>query len=185
MTAPPLRRVLPFTINPSGVSSISTPSFNNSVTRHLILSDSLFLKSPASLTTVLPSACEAKTAITGNSSINLGIISPSIVTAFNSEVFILISPTSSLDSRRLSKISISAPIWTRTSIIPVLVWLSPTFFKIMSEFGTIAAATIKNAADEISPHTERFFGSSVDFFIFVTFPSEIISAPRYLSILSV
>ena len=52
------------------------PSFFKAFTVTDILSDSLLRKSFASFTTVSPLACVASTAITGNSSIRRGIISP-------------------------------------------------------------------------------------------------------------
>ena len=49
--------------------------------------------------------------------------------------------------------------------MPVLVLFNPTFFKIIFELGTISPATIKYAADEISPHISIVRGSSSDFSI--------------------
>ena len=41
----------------------------------------------------------------------------------------------------------------------ILVLFKQTFFKIIFEFGTISAATMKNAAEEGSPATKIFFAS--------------------------
>lgn len=63
--------------------------------------------------------------------------------------------------------------------------LSPTFFNIILEFGTINPATIKYAADEISPQTSIVLGSNCDFSTVTVFLSTLMFAPIYLSIISV
>ena len=69
--------------------------------------------------------------------------------------------------------------------MPVLVGFSPTFFNIILEFGTINPATIKYAADDISPQISIVFGSSSYFSIVVVVLLTDIFAPMYLSIISV
>ena len=48
--------------------------------------------------------------------------------------------------------------------MPVLVGFIPTFLMVTTAFGTIAPATKKNAADEISPEIISSFGDNSDFF---------------------
>src|SRR5699024_6818666 len=98
----------------------------------------------------------------------------------------LISPThSSLFSPSLV-IVILAFIFCITSIIPVLVSFNPTFFKVILLFGTMAPATIKNAAEEISPGTVTFTGVNVSTGSIVTDkPSVLMFAPNALNIFSV
>jgi len=97
-----------------------------------------------------------------------------------------------------------APILRKTSIIPVLVGLIPTRFILMLAPGITAAATIRKAADEISPGTNTSRPSNCGLpFILTTLSAASISAasmsasisavsmsasmsaPRYASILSV
>ena len=77
-------------IIPSSVASMRAPSFVNSATTVSIRFVSFTFNSCASLITVIPSACVAANAITGISSINLGIISPPISIPFNEDVSIVI-----------------------------------------------------------------------------------------------
>ncbi len=87
--------------------------------------------------------------------------------------------------RRFSSV-ISAPMSRRTSIIPVLVGLTPTFVTVTHEFGIIAPSTIKNAAEEISPGTSTSTAVSLFFELTViSRPFTFISAPIAPSISSV
>ena len=81
---------------------------------------------------------------------------------FRFEYLTLISPTFSPQISFSSRISISAPICFTTSRITDLVGYSPTLRMIISEFGIISAATIKYAADDISPQISIFIGESSD-----------------------
>ena len=105
----PINLLTPFIIIPSSVSSISAPSFVSSSFTVLILLDSLTLSSSAFLTIVCPSANVAATAITGISSISLGIKSPSITVPLSFEDFIsrCACPESGINKRTIEALILS------------------------------------------------------------------------------
>ena len=96
-------------------------------------------------------------------------------------MFATFSPAKTLSS----KISISPPIFFTTSITPALVGFIPTFFNVISEFGTIKPATIKNEAEDISPTISISRDSNSLGKISVFTPFAKIFAPKYSSIISV
>ena len=132
------------------VAALINPS---SVFMAFILSVSFTLSSRASLMTVSPSEKQAATARTGSSSIALGITSPLISTPFRSLDFTSISATGSHPESEKFTTSISPPMSRRMSITPERRGFTPTFFKRSSESGFMSAATMKNAADDISEGT--------------------------------
>ena len=149
----PCNGLPPLMIIPSSVAVASTPIFTRLSTVNAIRSDSFTFNSAASLITVSPSANAANSAITGISSINVGMTSPPITVPFNLLVFTTISAVGSPPlSITFSNVT-SAPISLHTRRIPSLVGLIPTFFKRIHEFGVISPATIKKVAEEISPGT--------------------------------
>ena len=120
-------------------------------------------KSCASFITVCPCAWVANTAIIGISSISFGISSPEISQPCRFGVYLIFkSPTGSEHISFLSRISMFAPIFCATSSIPARVGFRPTFFKIISEFGTIKPAAMKYAAEDISPIISILSGERFD-----------------------
>ena len=92
------------------------------------------------------------------------------------------SPPSSLAFNNV----ILAPISWHTFKIPARVSLIPTLFIMISEFGVIRAATIKKAAEEISPGTSICCPCKVSGGVMVqVFLSDTILAPKERSIRSV
>ena len=137
----------------------------------LILSDSLYLSSLASLIVVFPSANIAKIAIKGISSIKLGILFPEIETPFKFVPNLaVISALGSLDIMQALCNSIFAPISSRTFRKAVLVLFIPMPFKGIFLFVRIFAA-IRYAAEEKS------LGTSINFFVISLAPSKIILLP--------
>ena len=130
-------------IIPSSVGVTSQPiAFRLSVTVS-IRSVSLTFSSAASLIIVVPSAMAAITAITGISSIKVGMMSPSIVVPCSllvrTRTSAILSPPSVRSLRRV----ISPPISSHTLKIPARVGLIPTFSTRISESGTISPAAMK------------------------------------------
>ena len=95
------------------------------------------------------------------------------------------------DVSSLEESSISAPIWVSTSSMPALVGLIPTPRIVRAESGTISAAAMKYAAEDISPGTPILIPcrSSPGCSTAAAAPwascSSCISAPKAESILSV
>ena len=143
----------PSIIMPSSVSLTTAPIFVNSSVITRIRLDSLTLSSAASFIIVVPSAVVAMAAMTGSSSIRVGMIAPSIVIPCSLEKDTCISAELSEEALYSFKYSIFAPISLETLIMPSLVGLIPTFLITISEPGSIRAAAIKYAADDISPGT--------------------------------
>ena len=172
---------------PSGRSSICTPIFLSSAAMEASRSDSFTRSSAASLMIVFPFPQAAATDMTGISSIALVITSPLIVIPFRPRCLTLISATGSPACSRAFSIVISAPISLRTSMMPVRVGFTPTFLIRRSEPGTIAAATMKNAADEISDGITTVPGdaSACRPRMRTINPSSCISTPNDLSMRSV
>ena len=117
-------------------------------------SDSLTRNSSAPRTRVRPCATQPASARIGSSSTRLGISSGRMLVAESSAWAISRSATGSPASvvRRLN-IATRAPIRSSTSSTPVRPAPIPMLRKKMRDSGMIVAATIRNAADEISPGT--------------------------------
>ena len=143
-------------IIPSSVGVTSAPiAFRLSVTVSM-RSVSLTFSSAASLMTVVPSATAAMTAMTGISSMSVGMMSPSIVVPWSllvrTRISAIFSPPSVLSFNKV----ISPPMSSHTFRIPARVGLMPVFSIRISESGTMSPAAIKYAAEEISPGTVIF-----------------------------
>ena len=117
----------PWITIPSSRSSMLAPKRDSSVTVVLMRSDSLTRNSAASLMVVVPLAKHAATAMTGNSSRILGIVSPPISMPVSSPEVTRRSATGSPPSIRWStKLRLGpAPIACKASIIPVRLGFSP------------------------------------------------------------
>src|SRR5215471_1070349 len=139
---------LPSTIKPSGNSSTMTPFAFNPAATAAKRSDSLTRSSSSPRMIVLPSAKAAATASTGYSSIMVGARSGGTSTPLSAEWRTARSPTSSPPSSRRLRMRISAPISCSVTMRPIRRGLSITPFSIISEPGTMSAATNGNAADE-------------------------------------
>ena len=130
-------------IIPSSVGVISHPiAFRLSVIVS-IRSVSFTFSSAASLMIVVPSACDAMTAIIGISSIRVGIRSPWIVVPCRLLVRTRMSAIGSPPSVRSFKSVMSPPISSQTFKSPARVGLMPTFCTKISESGTSSPAAIK------------------------------------------
>src|SRR5699024_5193596 len=90
-------------------------------------------------------------------SIKRGTKCPLIVVALKDWYLITRSPQTSPDSTVKFSLIRLAPIFSRTSIIPVRVGFNPTFSNKILLSGTIRAPTIQKAAEEISPGIVNFF----------------------------
>ena len=135
---------------------------------------------------VFPFAKQAIRAMTGSSSIRVGIMLPSTTVPWSSLVFTRRSATGSPPSSRVFNKVMSAPMSWHTFKIPARVSLMPTFLIVISESGVIKPATMKNAAEEMSPGTSICCPCNVSGGVMVqVFPSDTISAPKERSILSV
>ena len=144
---------LPSIIKPSSVTVQSIPSVCNPSAMTAIRSDSFTRSSLAPVNTVRPCAQLAAMNNTGNSSIANGTKCSGISIPFRLELRIVISATGSPPTCVSLLKLISACINFKISIMPVRVGLIPTCVKVSSLFWLIAAATIKNAAEDISAGT--------------------------------
>ena len=173
-------------IKPLSVSMMSAPIAPKFSVIIAIRSDSFTRSSCASLIMVCPFAKHAIRAMTGSSSIRVGIISPSTIVPRRLLVFTRRSATGSPPSSLAFNNVISAPISWHTFKIPARVSLIPTLFIVISEFGVIRAATIKKAAEEISPGTSMCCPCKVSGGVMVqVFLSDTILAPKERSMRSV
>ena len=131
-------------------SNPNKPSMSAVVSIRLV---SFTFNSSASLIILVPLACVHNSAIIGNSSIAFGTMSPSIRTGFKFGVYLTRIDAVGSDVSVIFKHSIFPSICLTISIIPERVGLMPTLWIVISLPGVISAATIKNAAEEISPGT--------------------------------
>ena len=117
-------------------------------------SDSFFRRSSAPRTTVRPRAIVAASASNGSSSISDGTISGSTSVATSSAGRTSMSATGSPAAvvRRLKR-PMRAPMRSSTVSRPARPGLTPTPRRNRCDSGTSVAATMKNAADEMSPGT--------------------------------
>ena len=149
MESPPL----PVMARPSSNSSTSTPHAVSASAIVAIRSDSLTRSSCAPRATVRPAAIAAATNSTGYSSIMLGVSSGGTSMALSGAWRTRRSATGSPPTIRGSCSVMSAPIAISAANKPVRVGFMPTLAMMMSDPGTIDAATAQNAADEGSPGT--------------------------------
>ena len=105
--------------------------------------DSLTFSSAASRMMVVPSAKQAITAMTGSSSISVGIRLPSITQPFREELRTRRSAEGSPSVISWGRTVRSAFIMRQTRKIPSLVGFVPTFRIRSSESGVMQAAAIK------------------------------------------
>ena len=133
----------PWIIMPSSVGVTSQPNnFKFSVTVR-IRSVSFTLSSAASRIMVIPSAKAAITAITGISSIKVGMSSPSTTVPWSELPFTRRSQTGSPDAVLGFSRSMAPPIALAAFKMPSLVGLTPTLRIKISEPGVSNAAAIK------------------------------------------
>ena len=97
----------------------------------------------------------------GNSSMLRTTRSPPISIPWSGAAVSVTSPVGSPNVSLAFEMSMDAPISERMSRIPVRVGFMPTFATVMRDPGTIAAATKRNAAEEISPGSTPFSGLNV------------------------
>ena len=117
---------------------MSAPSFLSSTTVVLILSDSLTRSSAASLISVSPSACVAARAISGISSMTLGIVSPLTDTPVRLLLSTEMSATGSAPADACSSIVTLAPMDFNTLSMPMRPGFTPTFRSRMLASGWMA-----------------------------------------------
>ena len=172
---------------PSGCISILPPSFVSSFAVVSMRLVSLTRNSAASRIVVAPSAWVAASASNGSSSISLGIVAPPISVPSRADDLTKMSATGSPPISRWFASVMSAPISCRTSRIPVRVGLTPMSWRTISEWGIRQAATMKKAAEEMSPGTRAFTAarSWPGVNEITPFPSLVMAAPRALSMRSV
>jgi len=142
------------------IFNTATPHARSAAAMVAIRSDSLTRNSCAPRATVRPSANAAATNRAGYSSIIDGASSGGTSIAFSGVWRTIRSATGSPPTRRGCTSLMSAPIILSAVSKPVRVGLSPTLPIMISDPGTIDAATMKKAAEEGSPGTVTSIGLS-------------------------